>query len=259
MQLVKQKTNIVIDTGIELPPVVRKLNAMLADGRFAASDIGSILSHDVPLCRQMLRIANSPMYTDDMLVESIEQMVNYVGVIQVRELLLLLVFMPRVRRLVNVSNETKQHWRHHVYSGLLAYNLARQSRQVHPHTVYTGCLLRGITELLLSDAARDAQVDSNISTVQVIKQWGLPGILHECVTGPENVTSSAEFPEALAHVQIAHELALLPENVTVNRQLLGRVQDEYWQVVSIEDSRLEGCVKQAREMLTSVMTLLADQ
>jgi HD-like signal output (HDOD) protein len=259
MQPAKQKTNIVIDTGMELPPVVSKLNTMLADGRFAASDIGGILSDDAWLCGHMLRLANSPMYTDDMAVESIEQMINYVGVIQVRELLLLLVFMPRVRQLINKSSETKQHWRHHVYCGLLAYNLARQSRQVHPHTVYTSCLMRGITELLLSDAARNGQVDSKISAAQVIKQWGLPGILHECVTGFENNTGSAEFPEALAHVQIAHELALLPENVTVNRQLLGSVQDEYWQTVSIEDSRLDGCVKQAREMLTSVLALLTEQ
>lgn len=238
---------------IQLPPLASKLNAMLDGGQFAAAEIGRMLRHDAPLCAHLLRMANSPMYADDMPVETIEQMVNYIGVIQLRELLLLLGLIARIRPLLRSDEHARQRWRQHVYTGLLAYHLARQSRQVHSHTVYTACLLHGMVELL----ARGT--DSNLSFGQIIGQWGLPPILAECAKGCEQPPGQPAFPEAVTHVHIACRLAQLPENISASSQVLAGIKDAHWPAVFMDDNRLNGCMEQAREMLGSTLALLANE
>lgn len=131
------------------PDVCVKVFDLIESNDASAREIGDVISHDPSLTARLLRLVNSSYFNFPRRIDTISRAVTVLGV---RELYSLVIAVTAIRsfsnlpvKLVNIDT----FWRHSLYSGIIARNLARQCRILHPERLFVGGLLHDIGSLAL--------------------------------------------------------------------------------------------------------------
>ncbi len=159
----------------------------------STAEIGEVISSDPSLTARLLRLVNSSYYNLSRKVETVSRAITLVGV---RELYSLILAVSAIRTfsslpaaLVNMDT----FWRHGLFTGLIARNLARRVRVLHPERLFVAGLLHDIGHLVLY--ARLPEVMQEI----VLVSGGDEGLQHQAELS-ELGFSHADLGGALASV-----------------------------------------------------------
>jgi len=105
------------------PPVAAKVIALLEDGSVSLREVANVLNTDATLSVEVLRLANSPLFSARSEISSVLQALSYLGVGRLTGLMLTLS-MSRVFRRARSSPMLRRAWRHNLASALAAKDFA---------------------------------------------------------------------------------------------------------------------------------------
>jgi len=214
------------------PPVAAKLLRVAADENAAATDLVRLLRSDPALSGEIIRYANSPLFSFTVEIRTLAQAVPLLGMRKIRTLALSAIGRTYLRAAL-IIDELRVYWRYSLACALLAETLARPCG-IPEDMAYSAGLLHDIGRLglmvayptdysvMLQAAARKLKagesfdlleyerslfgVDRFEAGVFLARQWNLPEEL-ACVVGRMTQPDEQHELDLAGMVRIACRLA----------------------------------------------------
>jgi len=107
-----------------MPHIAMKVMEMAEDPDVSASDLEKVISYDQVLAAEILKLANSPLYSPRQPIVSLKHAISYLGMAVIRSLTVMIAL-----RSLYVSNKDKSHlwsdlWRHSAASAVVNRSIA---------------------------------------------------------------------------------------------------------------------------------------
>jgi len=216
-------------SGLVSPPEICFKVFELIDSRHGTAEaLGDVIAQDPNLTANLLKIVNSAFYNFPSKIDTVSRAVSIIGS---AELYNLVVAVKAVRcfskipaDLVNIDS----FWQHSLYTGLIAKDLAKRCKILHPERLFIAGLLHDIGSLIMFNSQPDLsrvlleEIDGSEVTLaekeknsfgyshadvggQLMKLWNLPETLLEATTfhhHPANA-KNATFETCVLHLSDA--------------------------------------------------------
>lgn len=208
-----------------LPEVAAQLLKLTSDVNCEASEIVALIKRDQSLTSHLLRIANSVRYSTGVTVSSIQQSVARLGLICVREIVVLISCQCRIFDVADFESEVRRSFRRSLATAAYAQEIARV-RRMNVEECFLSGLLHDVGRPVLLQALSDRRrrhgllaSDQEISSAaeehrvplgaRLIRSWDLSPRVAEAV---EYQLSPADAPNCALHaatVSLAQHFAEL--------------------------------------------------
>jgi putative nucleotidyltransferase with HDIG domain len=133
-----------------MPQVVNKILQIQQDPDSSMEDLTRVISHDTITTANLLRAANSAYFVRATPFESVQQVVGFLGMDEVVDLVLL------SNSASNLSQSQKGYgleagdlWRNGLSSALISREISRKMALSNSHLIFTGALLKDIGKVIL--------------------------------------------------------------------------------------------------------------
>lgn len=251
-------------SGLVSPPeICFKVFELIDSKHGTAEALGDVILQDPNLTAKLLRIVNSAFYSFPSKIDTVSRAISIIGS---AELYSLVVAVKAVRcfskipaDLVNIDS----FWQHSLYTALIAKDIARQCKILHPERLFIAGLLHDIGSLIIFNAMPEDSRDI-LSTVggdqvalaareteiygyshadvgsELMKVWNLPTALQEATKLHYNPASAedARFETCVLHLadSLANQTGMgtfaeeAPEEVVID--------DCVWEILSLNQDFL---------------------
>jgi HD-like signal output (HDOD) protein len=212
------------------PDICIKIFELMETNQASAQSLGSVISRDPSLTARLLRIVNSPFYGFPQRIDTVSRAVTVIGVSELYNLVVTVSAITSFSRIPNFIVNIDTFWRHSVSCGILARELARQCKVLHPERLFVAGILHDIGSLVMYHRAPDRiknlllAAQGNETVLQhlerkefgfthadigglLLSRWQLPKLLHEAVRFHHDPASAPEARLEAAIVHIADALA----------------------------------------------------
>lgn len=132
------------------PEVCLKVNELVAHDGCAIDDISIVILRDPNLVARVLKTANSAYYGLPSKVDTISRAVALLGMHELQKIVCSVAAVETFSKLSSAVTNMNSFWRHGVYTGLMAQNLARRARVLHPERLFVAGLLHDLGTLLIN-------------------------------------------------------------------------------------------------------------
>jgi len=240
---------------LSLPDIYIKINGLLDKPTTKSTDIADCISLDPALCAQMLRIANSTLYSFSTRIDTISRAITVIGMNGVRDLVLASSTIQMFSRLGNIPLDVDAFWQHSVRTAVYSRVLASECNVIRTEPYFISGILHHIGRLLIAtkipEMSRQASMvpraegvssshveeklfGFNHATVGgiLLRKWNLP--LHVCdaVEYHHSPQTAQDSPMSAAIVHIASILAGGGEKLSEQLSLDQEIADEAWEISS---------------------------
>jgi HD-like signal output (HDOD) protein len=114
------------------PDVCIKVFGLLESGQASAQEIGDVISHDPSLTARLLQLVNSSFFNFARRVDTVSRAITVLGTRELYSLVLAVSAIKSFSRLPVTLVNIDTFWRHGIFTGLLAREIARKIRILHP-------------------------------------------------------------------------------------------------------------------------------
>jgi putative nucleotidyltransferase with HDIG domain len=212
------------------PDVCVKVFELAESPDASAQQIGDVISRDPGLTARLLKLVNSSYYNFSRKIDTVTRAVTIVGVRELYSLVLAVSAIKSFSNLPNALVNIDSFWRHGIFTGLIARDIAKQCHILHPERLFVAGLLHDIGSLVLyskmpeqmSDLLMVADGDEGILHQAELtelgfshadlggamaQQWMLPDALQEAITYHHLPAYSQAASTETAIVHLAEALA----------------------------------------------------
>lgn len=143
-QLVENVTEL-----MSFPDIAMKINQSLDDENSTANSLGNLIEQDPALTANILKLANSPVYSGGAEIDSVAKAVTRVGS---REIQQLTFGICATRAFAGISNElisVEDFWRHSLCCAIAARMVGARLRIPNPGMLFTAGLLHDVGHLVM--------------------------------------------------------------------------------------------------------------
>jgi putative nucleotidyltransferase with HDIG domain len=212
------------------PDVCVRVNELLGDDRTQVEDIAAVVIRDPSLTAKVLKLANSAYYGLAGKVDTVSRAVMMLGMRELQKIVLSVAAVETFSKLSSSVTNMNAFWRHAVYTGLLAQNLARRARVLHPERLFVAGVLHDIGTLLINqrfpelaeDTLREAAgVEDEVYRLEqsrlgfnhaylaglMLRGWNLPEALVDAVSWHHLPHRARTAPVDTAILKVADTLA----------------------------------------------------
>lgn len=137
-----------------LPEVAAQLLTLTSDVDCNASDIVPLIKRDQSLTSHLLRIANSLRYNTGVTVSSVQQAVARLGLLAVREIVVLISCKCRIFDVPEFESYVRKSFRHSLTTAAFSQEIAR-TRRVNVEEAFLAGLLHDVGRPVLFQALAD--------------------------------------------------------------------------------------------------------
>ena len=222
-----------------LPEVAAQLLKLTSDVDCGVAEIVALIKRDQSLTSHLLRIANSARYSTGVTVSSIQQAVVRLGLLCVREVVVLISCQCRIFDVPGFEDQVRMSFRRSLATAAFAQEIAR-IRRLNVEEAFLAGLLHDVGRPILFQAladrrrrfgliASDVQV-CNVSekfriplAARLITSWNLSARVVEAVQYQERPLDAPSCSIQAATVQLASALA---DNLLTSRNLGSDAGDE---------------------------------
>ena len=266
---------------VTLPDVFIRINQLVEDPDSSIADIAKVAGQDPSFTVRLLRVANSSFYGFSSTIDTVSKAVSIIGTSQIRSLALATSVASSFEGMPNTLVSMQDFWKHSLYCGLVARNLAKRARKYDADAVFTAALLHDIGELVIFNRkpqqAKDAlllvldsadeipvyQAERRIMGFdhaqvggELARQWKLPPMLEECVEFHHDIQAAERFPREVALVHIANILALMAEIHTLDTSDVSPIDPDAWTILGLNaDDVINEVVSEVQDEITEVEQL----
>lgn len=263
------------------PDVCIKVFGLLESGSASAQEIGDVISHDPSLTARLLQLVNSSFFNFARRIDTVSRAITVLGTRELYSLVLAVSAIKSFSRLPVTLVNIDTFWRHGIFTGLLAREIARKIRILHPERLFIAGLLHDIGSLVLYARMPDQMADLMLMSEgeedvlhraeqeqfgfshgdlggALARVWNLPEQLQDAITHHHDPGADQSSDAAIIH--LADALA--------NRSVLGafcedppgiaHIHPETWERLGMEPADLdeEGLIGDAGLQFTETAGLL---
>lgn len=175
-------TNLInsIESLPSIPETLLEILKVLDDPNSGAMDLAEVVRLDAPLMAKVLRLANSPYYSQRGDLSDINRCVAVLGYRTVRQVAICITVATTVMSAVSHSRgkmDYRELWKHSVVTGAIAKHLACMVGYPDPEEVFTGGLLHDMGKFVLElhapqdyDSVITRRAQSGLSLIHEEKQ-----------------------------------------------------------------------------------------
>jgi len=263
---------------LSLPDIYIKINDLLDKPTTESIDIADCISLDPALCAQMLRIANSTLYSFSTRVDTISRAITVIGMNGVRDLVLASSTIQMFSRLGNIPLNIDAFWQHSVRTAVYARLLAAECNVVRTEPYFISGILHHIGRLLI--ATKIPELSRQVSLVQreegessshteerlfgfnhaevggiLLRKWDLPAHVCDAVEFHHSPQTAQDSTLSAAIVHIASVLAgggaELADQLCLDRE----VAEEAWEILGKSSQTEQEISALAEEQCTVALQL----
>lgn len=144
--------SIVDDTSILISPpdIYLRINEMIADNRASAEQFAGIIAHDPGLTARLLKLVNSSYYGLPSKVDTISRAFTIVGLHELTNLVNSICAVKTFSKLSSEITNMNTFWRHGIYTGIAAREIAIQTNCLNPERLFVAGLLHDVGSLAIN-------------------------------------------------------------------------------------------------------------
>lgn len=147
--MVKISTLLESNEFASLPQIAIKIIAMLNDKNVDMRDVAKVVAKDVILTHQILRIANSALYSTDNEIKSIHQAIVTLGLNRIMYFVLAISIYSKFHKTSRYRKMIKDYWWHGLCTGMVAKALSTKIFKVYKEGEFLGGLIHDIGKLAM--------------------------------------------------------------------------------------------------------------
>lgn len=267
---------------VSLPEVCVRINEMIEDPNSTADSIGKFISQDPALTVKLLKVANSPFYGFSTEIGTVSKAVAVLGTKQIRDLVLATSISGVFDDVNNDLITMKNFWRHSIYCGLIARNIAFESRKSPGEFVFIAGLLHDIGQLIIFSKMPELAKKALLLSVEgpeemtlcraeqelmgfdhtqvggeLIRHWKLPVCLQECVEFHHDPGQAYSCPAEVAIVHMANSIAAMAEVNVIDEQVVANIDPVAWEITGLDTDIIEPLISGVEAQLSEVQSLLS--
>ncbi len=212
-----------------LPDVFCRINEVIDQSHSSASDIAKIVMEDPGLSSRLLRLVNSSLFSFPGEIDTISRAIAIVGTQQIRDLALATCVIEMFEDVPTEFINMQSYWEHCIATAVCARLLAEYREESNVERYFVAGLLHDIGSIviylrggrklkrLVTRCTREGQ---NLLTAEratfgfdhtdvgreLLKLWGLPGILQEAVGAHHKPVRAKRFPHVANITHVAEFL-----------------------------------------------------
>lgn len=137
------------------PDICIKLFELMETDKASAQALGSVISRDPSLTARLLRIVNSSFYGFSRRIDTVSRAVAVIGTSELYNLVVAVSAITSFSRIPNFIINIDTFWRHGIYCGIMARELARRLKVLHPERMFVAGMLHDIGSLIVYQRAPD--------------------------------------------------------------------------------------------------------
>ena len=214
------------DGTLDLPMLPQVASEILAQGDAESSDVrrlSDLLHRDQALAGHVLRVANSAAFGGDVKIQSIQQALIRIGVVQMREIVVTVALHGKVFRGGSQQDLLAELWRHSTIAGLYAKEIARHLRSNVESAFVCGLLhdvgkpvVLGMVLDLCRETGEPATRATCVAALDefhtrvgrlLAERWALPEPVLDSITFHHEAEAAAQLGKAVQMTALADLLA----------------------------------------------------
>jgi putative nucleotidyltransferase with HDIG domain len=258
-----------------LPMVCSRLNEALNDPRSSTLEIAELIGNDAALTARLLRLVNSTFYGFPTRIETPSQAVMIIGTAHLCDLALTTAISRMFRDIPEDLVSMESFWRHSIACGLTARVLATHRREPNAERFFVAGVLHDIGRLVLfqqaPDLARAALLrahergellhaaerdvvgfDHAAIGATLLRTWGLPASLEECVAYHHDPLQAHRHPLEAAIVHVADVITQALGFGTSGERLVPSVAPLAWDLLELPAAVVPIVVAEVEEQFGDV-------
>ncbi len=272
-----------IDDLPTIPPILVKLNEILADPESSAEDVASLIKEDQVLTTRLLKLVNSAYYGFTRKITTVTHAVVILGFRNVKNIVLTAKTFDlykssytKIRRIFDVNLL----WQHSLGVAVIAKKIGELVRYPDQETLFTGGLIHDIGKIVeikclfdymprIFELVRDQNISMwqaeqsvfNITHAEIGKvlgdMWDFPLILEHIVAYHHYPHLSEDFSQQVAIVHIANSLCREMKIGSGGDLLIPVIEDGAWERAGLEPSVKEHIIKESQKSISELLPVFA--
>jgi putative nucleotidyltransferase with HDIG domain len=151
-----------IDSLTPIPQVASKIMSIVEDPESSLSDLSNVITYDSAVTANLLKVANSAYFGKPGKFDSIHQVIVYLGMDHVVDLVLLASVAGNLKpEQTGYDLQKGDLWKYSVLSALIARELANNKGIGETHLIFTAALLKDIGKVILDQYVGEAIKEIN--------------------------------------------------------------------------------------------------
>lgn len=265
---------------VSLPHVCIRVNLMVDDPKYSATEIGEVISQDAGLTARLLRVANSSFYGFQAKISTISRAVTVIGFRELRDLV---VAVSAVRTFSSIPVDLENmaaFWRHSIFTGIVARLLSRKCNILHHERLFVAGVLHDLGQLVIyhkvpelanrslrrmkltgeeSDVAEREVMGFDHAEVgaELVKAWNMPISLEETIRYHHNPELAETNPVDTAIIHIADIISEMAELSEPERPAhYQRIHPRAWELTGLNEEIIESVIYDAHPLLFEGLALI---
>jgi len=265
---------------VSLPHVCIRVNLMVDDPKYSASEIGEVISQDAALTARLLRVANSSFYGFQSKISTISRAVTVIGFRELRDLV---VAVSAVRTFSSIPMDLENmaaFWRHSIFTGIVSRLLSKHCRILHSERLFVSGVLHDLGQLVIFHKIPEL-ANKTLNRVkltgeelhiaegtiigfdhaeigaELVKSWNLPKSLEDTIRYHHEPELAVDNPVDTAIVHIANIISdMAEENETDREKHLKRIHPAAWQITGLDEGVIDAIICEAHPLLFEGLALI---
>ncbi len=214
---------------LRLPKSALAIYDLVQNEDSSLNEVSIAIEADPAFAAQLLRLANSTIYSRGVKVSDLDTAVRRIGRSDVGQLAFMMAFGPAISVLENTLMSTTSYWKHSVTTGILARRIARRCG-MKTDAVFCAALLHDIGlqvmfALLSEDMMKVLEQSLDLDEAHIISEfenlgydhtvvgaavataWNLPSPMVEAIRYHHHPSEAKDYPKVSAVVALANLLS----------------------------------------------------
>ncbi len=210
--------NLVDDTSLLVSPpdVYLRINEMLNDNNASAEQFAKVIAHDPSLTARLLKLVNSSYYGLPSKVDTISRALTIVGLHELTNLVYSICAIKSFSKVSSDITNMNTFWRHGIYCGIAARELAIETKCINPERLFVGGLLHDIGSLAINrkyPEIAEGCIETSEGNEQVLASLERDKLGFDHAQLGALMFESWHLPEATCHaIRYHHEPELAGDN-----------------------------------------------
>jgi len=263
-----------------LPGIYHRIRALIAAPDTTMSDYVVAINSDPALAARVMDMANSSFFNPSRNINTIEQAIGHLGVMQLKDILLCNLTIRAFAAIPDSIINLSEFWKSSILCGIIARILARKCAVPTSDQLFTLGLLHDIGHLVMYSTIPEQTLDifaeSNQKNkpVAIIEQeklgvnyaqvgselmhhWSFPESYQEVTAHQPEPKNASQYYFETAIVHIARSIAFRNDDPKSSKQF--QIKPIAWSITNLSEEKIADVRQQAQQYIAEIANCLQIQ
>ncbi len=260
-----------------LPGIYHRIRALIAAPDTTMSDYVIAINSDPALAARVMDIANSSFFNPSRNIDTIEQAISFLGVMQLKDILLCNLSIRAFATIPDSIINLSEFWKSSILCGIIARILAKKCAAPTSDQLFTLGLLHDIGHLVmyatipeqtLEIFAESKRLNKPVSVIEweklgtnyaqvgseLMHHWSFPESYQEVTAHHPEPKNAAHYYFETAIVHIARSVACHDGNPKSNKQF--QIKPIAWSITNLSEQTITEVREQAQPYIDEIANCL---